>query len=121
MLTISEATLNIQARLAEAPAWLRRLVGPARRRRTAGRLVAVAVLRPRCCGAARASDSGPLITAEQVTAAIDKAEALGADTTCGAPRAGRVAATARNTQRSMALFGEISSGKSALAQALLPQ
>ena len=121
VLTISEATLNIQARLAEAPAWLRYgwwgLLG------VAGLLVGWLLwrlLRPRAA-AQHARHDQPPITAEQVTAAINKAEALGADTTAVHRELAERQRRREHAEIHVALFGEISSGKSALAQALLPQ
>ena len=121
VLTISEATLNIQARLAEAPAWLRYgwwgLLG------VAGLLVGWLLwrlLRPRAAAQHARHDQTP-ITAEQVTAAIDKAEALGADTTAVHRELAERQRRREHAEIHVALFGEISSGKSALAQALLPQ
>ena len=81
-----------------------------------------------CCGGscarvlrrAHGHDQSP-ITAEQVTAAIDKAEALGADTTAVHRELAERQRRREHAEIHVALFGEISSGKSALAQALLPQ
>ena len=121
VLTISEATLNIQARLAEVPAWLR--YGWWGLLAVAGLLlgwVLWRVLRPRVAARHARHDQSP-ITAEQVTAAIDKAEALGADTTAVHRELAERQRRREHAEIHVALFGEISSGKSALAQALLPQ
>lgn len=121
VLTISEATLNIQARLAEVPAWLR--YGWWSLLASAGLLVGWLlwrILRPRTTLKHTVTDHEP-VTAEQITEAIDKAEALGADTAAVHRELAELRRRRERGEIHIALFGEISSGKSALAQALLPQ
>lgn len=121
-LTISEATLNIQARLSEAPGWLRygwwglialfslfitwllwRTLRPGPRRRAAPD---------------RQTVTAP--TAQELHAALEKAETLGADTRTIRQELAELQRRRETGAIHVALFGEISTGKSALVRALLP-
>lgn len=123
VLTISEATLNIQARLAEAPGWLRYgwwgLIG----------LFSLAItwllwrtLRPRPPdprGDAPPGTTAP--TAQELQAALEEAEGLGADTAEIRHELAELQRRRESGEIHVALFGEISTGKSALVRALLPE
>jgi len=121
LLTISEATLNIQARLAEGPYWLRTLWWG---------LIALfgllltwvlwSVLRRRPGRAA--GRPGPTVapTADDLQAALERATALGADTRTIRDELAELQRRQQSGEIHVALFGEISTGKSALVRALLP-
>ncbi|MGB5251889.1 MAG: GTPase [Sedimenticolaceae bacterium] len=123
LLTISEATLNVQARLAEAPAWLGfifwGLIG-------GGGLLSGwllwRVLRPRAKvrkPAARQDIEAP--TEAEIDAAMQRADALGADTAEIRRELDELRRRREAGEIHVALFGEISTGKSALIQALVPE
>ncbi len=122
LLTISEATLNIQARLEDAPAWLGfawwGLVG------ALSLLVTWLILRllrkPVEQVDEQVADIAPLPDAADVDAAISEAETLGADTTQVRRELEELARRQDSGDIYVALFGEISTGKSALVSALLP-
>lgn len=124
VLTLSEASLNIHARLAEAGGWAQSafwgtlglfgvLMGA----------VLWRLLRPAREGTpADHGDSPPSAPSEEeLTRAIDHAETLGADT--GAIRRELEELQQRRKAGTVhiALFGEISTGKSSLVNALLPE
>ena len=122
VLTISEATLNIQAHLERAPSWLR--YGWWVLITVAGMLTGWLlwrILRPgRPNADVNQTEKFTAPTAGQIDSAMEAAEELGADT-------GRVRRELAELQRRrdageihVALFGEISTGKSALVKALLP-
>lgn len=122
LLTISEATLNIQARLEDAPPWLGYawwgLVG------ALSLLVTWLILRLLRKPKVRADDevapTAPLPDAAEVDAAISEAESLGADTTQVRRELEELSRRRDSGDIYVALFGEISTGKSALVSALLP-
>ncbi|MFM1892249.1 MAG: hypothetical protein RLZ44_1326 [Pseudomonadota bacterium] len=120
LLVLGEAALNIQARLSEAPAWQRwawwGLIG-------LGSLAVGAVLwrlllprrRPADAAAAPAPpDEGQLLQR------LDAAEALGVHTAAVRAELEQLRARRAAGEVHVALFGEISTGKSALVRALLP-
>jgi GTP-binding protein EngB required for normal cell division len=122
VLSLSEATLNIQSRLRDAPFWIayawwgllatggllfgwvvwRILRPPPRKRRD---IVEV---------------DGALPTEEQVLAAMAEAERLGADTSSARRELAELERRRAAGVVEVALFGEVSTGKSALISALLP-
>lgn len=121
VLTISEATLSIQAHLEARPAWISFMWWGAL---AGGGLVfgwiLWRLLRPRPAKPSPANAAVEVISEQQVEAALEKAEALGADT-----RGIRQELEELNRRREVgdihvALFGEVSTGKSALVRALLP-
>ncbi|MCB1774721.1 MAG: 50S ribosome-binding GTPase [Gammaproteobacteria bacterium] len=120
VLVISEATLNIQARLDEAPAWL----GYA----WWGLLAAIGVgggwftwriLRPRGKRERIAQPDEPP-SREQLDEQIEKAKALGVDIAEIERELAELSRRREAGEIHVALFGEISTGKSALITALLP-
>ena len=122
VLTISEATLNIQAHLENAPTWLK--YGWWGLITVAGLLIGWLlwrILRPRRPDVFETqTEQYTAPTAAQIDSAMEAAEELGADTS-------RVRRELAELQRRrdageihVALFGEISTGKSALVKALLP-
>ena len=123
VLTLSEATLNIQARLQAAPAWLSYLwwgllaVGS-----LAITWLIWRVLRPRRpkVKAADAQDAPAAPTVEEVTEAIEKARQLGSDVTAAQRELEELQRRREAGEIHVALFGEVSTGKSALVRALLP-
>jgi GTP-binding protein EngB required for normal cell division len=122
VLTISEATLNIQAHLEDAPIWLRQgwwgllaiaslLVG----------WLLWRILRPRPRLREPATEQTPATTsAEEIDSAMAAAEALGADTSRIRHELAELQRRRESGAIHIALFGEISTGKSALVKALLP-
>jgi len=120
-LTISEATLNIQARLSEAPGWLRYgwwgLIA------LFGLFVTWLLwrtLRPRPHRAAPSRQPVTAPTAGELREALEKAETLGADTRTVRDELAELQRRRETGAIHVALFGEISTGKSALVRALLP-
>lgn len=121
-LTISEATLNVQAHLEDAPAWLKYgwwglisiaslLVG----------WLLWRILRPQVPARDADGDQRPIApTAEQIDSAMQAAEELGADTSKIRHELAELQRRRAAGDIHIALFGEISTGKSALVQALLP-
>jgi GTP-binding protein EngB required for normal cell division len=122
VLTISEATLNIRARLNEFHPWAEyawwSLLG------FAGLFVGWLlwrILRPRKPASAAADNNRPAPpTAAQIDAAIEHAEGLGADTAAIRQELAELQRRRDAGEIHVALFGEISTGKSALVGALLP-
>ena len=122
LLTISEATLNIQAHLEDAPSWLGfawwGLVG------ALSLLVTWVLLRllrsPTEPPGEQAADTAPPPDAAAIDAAISEAETLGADTAQVRRELDELARRRDSGDIHVALFGEISTGKSALVSALLP-
>lgn len=120
-LTISEATLNIRAHLAESPLWLRYgwwgLLG------AFGLLITWLVWRildPRSRAASAPDRPAAAPSAEEVHSAMLRAEQLGADTTAIRRELAELQRRRDSGDIHVALFGEISTGKSALVRALLP-
>jgi len=122
VLTISEATLNIQAHLENAPGWLK--YGWWGLVTLSGLLIGWLlwrILRPgRPNVEDKQTEKYTAPTAAQIDSAMEAAEELGADTS-------RVRRELAELQRRrdageihVVLFGEISTGKSALVKALLP-
>ncbi|MCG6965638.1 MAG: 50S ribosome-binding GTPase [Chromatiaceae bacterium] len=122
VLTISEVTLNIHARLLEAPGWLRYAWW--------GLLAAASllvtwllwrILRPRRPSPGDADSASPAApTAEQLNTALERAEEHGADTAQIRRELAELQRRRVSGEIHVALFGEISTGKSALVRALLP-
>jgi predicted GTPase len=123
VLTISEATLNIQAHLENAPTWLRYGWWG---------LVALAslltgwllwrILRPgRPDAASKPAEKYIAPTAAQIDSAMEAAEELGADTSRIRRELAELQRRREAGEIHVALFGEISTGKSALVKALLPE
>jgi GTP-binding protein EngB required for normal cell division/uncharacterized protein (DUF697 family) len=123
LLTISEATLNIRAHLANSPAWM-----------SFGWWATVAavsaftgwllwrILRPGPRHQAQTEESASTVpTAEQIDSTMKAAEELGADTTEIRQELAELHRRRDAGEIHIALFGEISTGKSALVQALLPE
>lgn len=121
LLTISEATLNIQAHLDRASPLLRvgwwSLVG----------IVGLAltwllwrILRPRPARPDKPATSTAPPDAAQVDAAIARADELGIDTVDARRELQELTRRREAGEIHVALYGEISTGKSALVQALLP-
>ncbi|MGB5762032.1 MAG: GTPase [Sedimenticolaceae bacterium] len=122
ILTISESTLSVQAHLRDSPAWMK--YGWWGLLATAGLLIGWLLwrlLRPRAPGRSKARDMvSPPLTAEQIDTAMGQAEELGADT---AEIRNELAELRRRSDAGeihIAMFGEISTGKSALVHALMP-
>lgn len=120
LLVISEATLNIQARLDEAPAWLGyawwgllATIG------VAGGWITWRLLRPRRKREPIASPDEPP-SREQLDEQIEKARALGVDIAEIERELAELSRRREAGEIHVALFGEISTGKSALITALLP-
>jgi len=122
VLTISEATLNIQAHLAEAPTWLRQ--GWWGLLTVAGLLVGWLlwrVLRPGSPRRQTAAEQAPTApSAEEIDSAMEAAEELGADTSRIRHELAELQRRRETGEIHIALFGEISTGKSTLVKALLP-
>lgn len=122
VLSLSEATLNIQARLDQAPAWLGyawwSLLG------LGGLLFGWVIWRilrpPRPSRPAQEDEDTALPTEEQVQAALARAAELGADTTAAQRELEELRRRREAGLIEVALFGEVSTGKSALVRALLP-
>lgn len=121
LLTISELTLNIQAHLDAAPVWLRvgwwALLG--------GVGLLLTWLLWRLLRQPAPPEAEPDIQVDMpdegdVDAAIEQAEALGADASQARRELAELARRRDSGAIHVALFGEISTGKSALIQALLP-
>ena len=122
MLTISEATLNIQAHLEQGPPWLRiawwGLIAGVSLLTT---WVLFRVLRnPKPQVDHKKPETTPPPDAADVDAAIEQAESLGADTTQVRQELDELARRRDTGEIYVAIFGEISTGKSALVNALLP-
>jgi predicted GTPase len=122
LLTLGEATLNIRARLNEIHPWAEYAWWS---------LLALAglfvgwllwrILRPRKSGPCAVTSGPPAAPdAEQIDAAIAHAETLGADTTMIRREIAELQRRRDAGEIHVALFGEISTGKSALVRALLP-
>jgi GTP-binding protein EngB required for normal cell division len=122
VLTISEATLNIQARLAEGPVWLRYgwwgLIG------LFSLLITWLLWRTlRRRPSRQPADRQPTAaapSAEELEAALEEAEGLGADTATIRRELAELERRRGSGEIHVALFGEVSTGKSALVHALLP-
>jgi len=122
ILTISEATLNVHAHLQNAPGWLKHgwwaLLG------TAGLLTGWLlwrILRPRASQPeATGREKAPAPTAAQIDSAIEAAEQLGADTESIRNELAELQRRRDAGEIHIAMFGEISTGKSALVHALMP-
>lgn len=122
VLTISESTLTIQAHLAESPPWLRfgwwGLLG------LFGLLLTWLLwrlLRPRARDrSAEATRTTAVPTREQLHVALEQAEQLGTDTALIRRELAELERRRDAGDIHVALFGEISTGKSALLRALLP-
>lgn len=122
LLTISEATLTVQAHLQQAPTWLRMgwwgLVGGVS-------LLITWVIwrlfrrRPNSPHDNTSEEKKPP-AASDVDAAIETALALGADTSTARRELAELATRKATGAIHVALFGEVSTGKSALIKALLP-
>lgn len=122
LLTISEATLNIQAHLDRGPPWLRiawwGLIAGVSLLTT---WVVFRVLRnPKPQPDRETPETTPPPDAADVDAAIEQAESLGADTTQVRKELDELARRRDTGEIYVAMFGEISTGKSALVNALLP-
>jgi len=123
LLVLSEATLNIQARLQESPFWFRYawwgLLGMFGLLTT---WLLWRVLRPRRPKPSTVEDGAAAAapTAEQVTTAIEKARELGSDVTAAQRELEELQRRRETGEIHVALFGEVSTGKSALVRALLP-
>lgn len=122
LLTISEATLNIRAHLDEAPAWLRigwwTMIG------TVSLLTGWLLWRILRPGKQARPDAGQVtepVSAEQIEEKIARAEELGADTSEIRRELNELQRRREAGEVHVAMFGEISTGKSALVHALLPQ
>ena len=121
VLVVSEAALNIQARLSELPAWLKwgwwGLLGAGS---IAVGVVVWRLLVPKAADQASvAADQVPLDEAE-IERRITQAEAVGADTAKVRAELARLQERRAAGEIHVVLFGEISTGKSALVRALLP-
>jgi len=122
ILSISEATLNVQARLEEAAGWLGYawwgLVG------TVGLLITWIVWRllrpPPVASETDEDETVEVPTAEDVDAAIEKAKALGTDVSAAQRELEELQRRRTTGDIHAVLFGEVSTGKSALVRALLP-
>jgi len=122
VLTISEATLNIQAHLENAPVWLRQgwwglltiaslLLG----------WLLWRILRPGSPRRPPAVEQTPAApSAEEIDSAMEAAEELGADTSRIRHELAELQRRRETGEIHIALFGEISTGKSSLVKALLP-
>jgi hypothetical protein len=122
ILTISEATLTIQAHLENASSWLRfgwwTLVGMVSLLFT---WILWRLLRsPDTTKVDATAKPAPPPDAATVQAAIDDAENLGADTSAVRHELQELARRQETGEIHVAMFGEISTGKSALVKALLP-
>lgn len=123
VLTIGEATLSIKTHLSDAPAWLRQgwwlFLG------LGGLLVGWLlwrILRPSPAQpAAGQTGKQPAPTAQQIDETIGKAEALGVDVRAAREELAELQRRRVSGDIHVALFGEISTGKSALVRALLPE
>lgn len=120
VLTIGEATLTIRARLGDFHPWA--AYGWWGLLAAGGLFVAWLlwrILRPaRRAPAAAAKPKPP--TAEEIDAAIEQAQALGADTSLIRRELAELQRRRDAGEIHVVLFGEISTGKSALVRALLP-
>lgn len=121
LLTISEATLTIRAHLEQAPMWLQAgwwtLLGAASLAIT---WVLWRLLRSPAATPPAAVVPDPAPAAADVDAAIETAESLGADTSAARRELAELARRHETGAIHVALFGEISTGKSTLVKALLP-
>lgn len=121
VLTISESTLTIQSHLEDASPWVRYIwwglliAGGA----LSGWLV-WRILRPRKAAETPRSDKPVALSEDEVHAAIKQAEELGADTQDIRRELAELQRRRENGEIHVALFGEISTGKSSLISALLP-
>lgn len=120
MLFITESALNVWDRLREAPSWL--VVA------YAGVLAAIALaavwivwrfLLPRR-GRGRRSDAPPVFSEDALTARLAEAEAAGVDVGGARGELADLAERRASGRIHLALFGEISTGKSTLIRALVP-
>jgi tRNA U34 5-carboxymethylaminomethyl modifying GTPase MnmE/TrmE len=122
ILTISETTLNIRSHLEQVPAWF----GYA----WWGMIAAASVftgwllwriLRPRASrSVAATTDAPPPPSESQLESAVDSAEELGVDTARARSELAELQRRREAGEIHVALFGEISTGKSSLVRALLP-
>jgi len=122
VLTISEATLNIQAHLVDAPIWLK--YGWWGLITVAGLLTGWLlwrILRPgRPNVEDKQTEKYTAPTAAQIDSAMEAAEKLGADTSRVRRELAELQRRRDTGEIHVVLFGEISTGKSALVKALLP-
>ena len=122
VLTISEATLNIQAHLDDAPTWLK--YGWWGLITVAGLLIGWLlwrILRPgRRNVEDKQNEKYTAPTAAQIDSAMEAAEKLGADTSRVRRELAELQRRRDTGEIHVVLFGEISTGKSALVKALLP-
>jgi small GTP-binding protein len=122
VLTISEATLNIQAHLEHAPSWLK--YGWWALVTIAGLLTGWLlwrILRPgRPNVEGKQTEKPTTPTAAQIDSAMEAAEELGADTSRVRSELAELQRRRETGEIHVVLFGEISTGKSALVKALLP-
>lgn len=121
ILAISEATLNIRAHLAEGPVWLGiawwGLIG----------LFSLSItwllwrlLRPSRTRQRTPDDATQAPSEQQLESAMDEAAALGTDTRQVQRELAELRRRRETGEIHVVLFGEISTGKSALIRALLP-
>lgn len=122
LLTISEALLNIQARLDAAPAWLEygwwallAVVGTA-----LGVLLWRILLPRRPRSAADSGRESPAPTREDIDRKLEAMRELGADVSDVERELAELERRRSAGEIHVAVFGEISTGKSALIRALLP-
>ena len=122
LLTISEATLNIQAHLDEAPAWLRfgwwAIIGAVS---LLTGWILWRILRPDTQSRSGSDNVAEPVSAAQIEEKIARAEELGADTSEIRRELSELERRREAGEVHVAMFGEISTGKSALVHALLPQ
>ena len=122
ILTISEATLSIRSHLEQAPAWFGYawwgMIGSASL--FSGWLL-WRILRPSSPNkAARPTDATSAPSESELESAVDAAEELGVDTSRAREELAALKRRKQAGEIHVALFGEISTGKSSLVQALLP-
>ena len=122
ILTISEATLSIQSHLQQAPAWFAYawwgMIASASL--LTGWLL-WRILRPSSPkGMARATEPDSAPSESELESAVETAEELGVDTARARSELAELQRRREAGEIHVALFGEISTGKSSLVRALLP-